>query len=168
MFKRIVLAVDGSESSEVAASFVAAMALRDSSAVRVVFINEFLVGGRGFARKTPKEAQAMVDGVVRSLVIQGVPAHGEVRVAYAFDMASRIVDVAEDWAAEVIVFGSRRRRTTGLFGRLTGLGMREKVTALTALPTITAPAPLRVSRRQRVDENIFALPLSDGAEAKAR
>ena len=168
MFTRILLAVDESESSDVAASFVTSLARRSSAVVRVVHVNEFLVGGRGFTRMTPKEAQAMVDEVVRSLVVQGVPAHGEVRVAYAFDMAARVVDAAEDWAADVVVFGSRRRRLGALIGRFSGPGMRERVTALTALPTMTAPAPLRVRRRHGIDEEVLAFSLPDGVETEVR
>ena len=44
----------------------------------------------------------------------------------------------------MIVFGSKRRRRFLRFG---GAGLRERVTALTGLPTLTAPAPLTVPQR---------------------
>jgi nucleotide-binding universal stress UspA family protein len=157
MFQRILLAVDGTESGRVAASFVSAMARERHAEVRVVYVNEFLVGGRGFTRLTLKEAQEVVDDAVRAVVMAGVPASGEVRLAYAFDMPSRIVEAALDWGADVIVLGSRRHPRLGRIARrLAGLGMREKVTALTALPTVTAPAPLRVSGRHAIEAE--ALP----------
>ena len=146
MFKRILLAVDGTEADEVATSFVTGLARQSSATVRVLHVNEYLAGGRGFARSTDKEAGQIVDQVARSLVVAGVPADGEVRLAYSFDMPTRIVDAAAEWSADVIVVGSRRR------GRrwFTGQGMREKVTSLTALPVLTVPAPLRLGRGQRL------------------
>jgi nucleotide-binding universal stress UspA family protein len=146
MFNRILLAVDGTESDEVATSFVTAMAGQESAIVRVIHVNEYLVGGRGYARSTDKEAQRIVESVARSLVVAGVPADTEVRVAYSFDMPSRIADAAADWQADVIVLGSRRRR----LARFSGLGMREKVTSATMLPVVTVPAPLRIGRRHQV------------------
>jgi nucleotide-binding universal stress UspA family protein len=151
LFTRILLAVDGTESDEVAASFIAGMASHGGATVRVLHVNEYLVGGRGFARSTPRESQKIVDDVARSLVVTGVPAEGEVRLAYSFDIASRIVDAANDWSADVIVFGSRRRHGAGLLRRVRGQGIREQVTDLTSLPTLTAPSPLKVGRRSRVE-----------------
>ncbi len=50
MFTRILLAIDDSASSEAAVSFATAMAKQSSAAVRVVHVNEYLVGGRGYHR----------------------------------------------------------------------------------------------------------------------
>jgi nucleotide-binding universal stress UspA family protein len=146
MFTRILLAVDGTEADEVATSFVTGMARQNSATVRVLHVNEYLAGGRGFARSTDKEAHRIVDRAARSLVVAGVPADGEVRVAYSFDMPTRIAEGASEWAADVIVVGSRRR-SRRLFS---GQGMREKVTRLTALPVLTVPAPLRLGRGHRL------------------
>jgi len=143
MFRRILLAVDGRGSDEAATSFVTAMAHQSAAIVRVVYVNEYLVGGRGFTRSTPQEARSIVDDATRSLVVAGIPAEGEVRLAHSFDMPSRIAEAASEWSADIIVLGSRRRRR---LGRLFGQGMREKVTALTTLPTLTVPAPLRLDR----------------------
>ena len=65
-----------------------------------------------------------------------------------FEIADRIAEAASGWGADVIVFGSKRRRLS----RLAGRGMRERVTAATGLPTLVAPAPLKVSRRVRTEE----------------
>jgi nucleotide-binding universal stress UspA family protein len=146
MFDRILLAVDGSDTGHVAASFVSAMARR-SAAVRVVHVNEIIVGGRGYARLTDREAMQVVDDAVRILAVAGIPADGEVRVAAPFDVAARIADAADQWGADVIVLGSRRqRRLHRVLARLSGPSMREQVTALTVLPTLTAPAPLDLGR----------------------
>ena len=160
MFRRILLAVDGSESDDVSTSFVSALARESSAAVRVAYVNEYLVGGRGFTRSTTAEAREIVDGAARSLVVCGVAADGEVRLATTFDMASRIADAAAEWSADVIVVGSRRHRR---LGRLSGRGMREKVTALTALPILTVPAPLRLGRARQLEA--FELPPTVPEEA---
>jgi nucleotide-binding universal stress UspA family protein len=150
MFRRILLAVDGSQSGEVAVSFVGGMARHSGAVVRVLLVNELLVGGRGYARLTDKEARAVVDDAVRALVVLGVPAVGEVRVGSPFDIAGRITEAATDWNADVIVLGSRRRRSHALLRRLPGSGVRDLVTSLSTLPTVIAPAPLRTGRGQRV------------------
>ena len=71
MFTRILLAIDRTDSGEVATSFTSAMARRLGSSVRVVHVNEVLVGGRGFAAETEREAMHVVDEAVRCLRNQG-------------------------------------------------------------------------------------------------
>ena len=63
-------------------------------------------------------------------------------------MPDRIAEAARDWGADVIVFGSRRRRLP----RLGGAGLRERVTTVTGLPTMVAPPPLKMRRRVRARE----------------
>ena len=74
----------------------------------------------------------------------GVDADGVHFLANCFTLDDRIAEAAQEWDADIIVFGSRRRR---LLPRLGGRGLRERVTALTGLPTLVAPAPLRLGRR---------------------
>ena len=64
MFSRILLALDGTESSEVAVSFATALARQSDSSVRVVHVNELLVGGRGYASETERESMEIVDQAV--------------------------------------------------------------------------------------------------------
>jgi nucleotide-binding universal stress UspA family protein len=111
--------------------------------VRVVHVNELLVGGRGFACESESEAMEIVDRAVASLRRAGVRSDGVHYLANCFTVGERIADAAGDWGAEAIVFGSKRRRR---WGRLRGAGLRERVTALTGLPVLTAPAPLKVAR----------------------
>ncbi len=61
MFARILLTVDNTESGDTAVSFTCALARRLDSEVRVVHVNELLVGGRGFAAETELEAMNVVD-----------------------------------------------------------------------------------------------------------
>jgi nucleotide-binding universal stress UspA family protein len=143
MFKRILLAIDDSASGPAAVSFAIAMA-KDSGVVHVVHVNELLVGGRGHAVETRQEAERVLDTAVAELHDSLVPATGVVITANCFNVAQCISDAAEGFAADLIVVGSRRRSR---LGGLRGKGMRERITAVTTLPVMTAPPPLRVTRR---------------------
>jgi nucleotide-binding universal stress UspA family protein len=144
MFSRILLAVDGTDSADVAISFTSALARQFDAQVRVVHVNELLVGGRGFAAETELEAMDIVDTAVARFRGAGVHADGVHFLANCFALDDRIAEAASEWGADVIVFGSRRRRW---LPRLSGRGLRERVTAITGLPTLVAPAPLRLGRR---------------------
>ena len=72
MFTRILLAVDGTESGDAAVSFATALARQSDSSVRVVHVNELLVGGRGFASKTELESMEIVDEAVGHLRSEGI------------------------------------------------------------------------------------------------
>ncbi len=148
MFSRILLAVDGRNSGDVAVDFATAMALDLDATVRVVHVNELIVGGRGTAYESESEAMEIVDRAVAALRRAGIRADGVHYLANCFAVGDRIAEAAEDWGAEAIVFGSNRRRR---WSRLRGAGLRERVTALTGLPVLTAPAPLRVARGVRGD-----------------
>jgi nucleotide-binding universal stress UspA family protein len=149
MFNRIVVATDGSESGEAAVSFTVALAQEHGAIVRVVHVNVLLVGGRGVAAESELEAMDVVDRAVARFRVAGVDADGVHHLANCFTVPDRIAVAAHDFGADVIVFGSKRRRRFLRFG---GAGMRERVTALTGLPTLTAPAPLTVPRRFETEE----------------
>jgi len=142
MFNRILLAIDDSKSSEVAISFATALATQHSAVVRVVHVNEYLVGGRGFTVETRGEAISHLEGAVSVLRAAGIPTEGSLYLTSCFGVEARIANAAHDWSADVILLGSRRRRR---FARWGGKGMRERVTSLTSLPVLTAPAPLMVA-----------------------
>jgi nucleotide-binding universal stress UspA family protein len=142
MFNRILLAIDDSSSSEVAISFATAMAKESGAAVRVVHVNEYMVGGRGYTVETHAQAMARLESAVVALRGAGIRTEGSLYVANCFGVESRIANAAHDWSADVIVLGSRRRRR---FRPFAGRGMRERVLSLTALPVLTAPSPLQIA-----------------------
>jgi nucleotide-binding universal stress UspA family protein len=144
MFNRILLAIDDSPSGPAAASFAIAMARKEQAPVRVIHVNEFAVGGRGHTLETRAEAAKVLDDAVSDLRAAGVVASGLVVTSTCFNVARRVAEVAEEWGADVIVVGSRRRRR---LAGLAGKGFRERITGLISLPVMTAPAPLRVGRR---------------------
>jgi nucleotide-binding universal stress UspA family protein len=160
MFTRILLALDGTESSDVAVSFATALARQFDSSIRVVHVNELLVGGRGFASRTELESMEIVDEAVGRLRHEGVAADGVHYLANCFTIADRIAEAASGWDADVIILGSKRRRWLSRFG---GAGLRERVTAITGLPVLAAPAPLRMARRNpgRDLESLLTVPVGD-------
>ena len=76
MFSRIVVATDGTESGEAAVSFTTALAQEQGAVVRVVHVNELLVGGRGVAAESELEAMDIVDRAVARLRGATVDADG--------------------------------------------------------------------------------------------
>ena len=76
MFERLLLAIDESSAGEVGVSFAIALARRNSAAVHVLYVNQYVLGGRGHTQLDPGEA-ARTDcliGVIRLLpprVIRG-------------------------------------------------------------------------------------------------
>jgi nucleotide-binding universal stress UspA family protein len=142
MFSRILLAIDDSASSQVALSYASALAHQSHGAVRVVHVNEYLVGGRGFTVETKAQAISHLEEAVATLRGAGIPTEGSLYLTSCFGVDARIADAAHQWSADVILLGSRRRRRFARFG---GKGMRERVTSLTSLPVLTAPAPLDVT-----------------------
>jgi nucleotide-binding universal stress UspA family protein len=154
MFKRILLAIDGSPSGSAAASFVIAMA-KDSGSVHVVHINELLVGGRGHAVETRQEATAVLDTAVAELNDAGVTTTGVMLTTNCFNVAPSIAWAAADWSADVIVVGSRRRTRLAVWR---GKSMRERITELTNLPILAAPPPLKVDKGGYMIPRLPAVP----------
>jgi nucleotide-binding universal stress UspA family protein len=142
MFSRILLAIDDSASSDVAVSYASALAAQAHAAVRVVHVNEYLVGGRGFTVETQAQAISHLEEAVATLRAAGIPTEGSLYLTSCFGVEARIANAAQEWSADVILLGSRRRRRFARFG---GKGMRERVTSHTSLPVLTAPAPLDVT-----------------------
>jgi len=146
MFERILLAIDETPAGEVAVSFATAMARDGRASVHVVHANLWLVGGRGVTVETRDQAARVVGGAVAQLQAAGVEVSSELFTATMFDLATRIVDVAEREGCDTLVIGSHRRRR---LSRITGRGVRERLIRASALPVVTAPPPLKVGRRRR-------------------
>ncbi len=141
MLKRILLALDSSDSGPVAVSFTIALAC-DGAAVRIVHINEFQIGGRGLNVETAEEAGHVVEAAVAQLRSCGIQASGHASMATCSGIADYIVAEAASWPADAIVLGSSRRHG---MRRLLSHGVRNRVIRLTHLPVLTAPPPLTVS-----------------------
>ena len=142
MFDRLLLALDDSPAGEVATLFAGALARRTGASVHVLHVNERLVGGNGVTLRSRQESAALVSDAVRQLAEAGVRADGSVRVSSYRNVSQQIVTTAQQRSAEAIVLGSTRNRH---LGRLFSARVRERTTRLSALPVLTAPAPLKVT-----------------------
>jgi nucleotide-binding universal stress UspA family protein len=157
MFQRLLLGIDDTAAGQIGTSFATALARQHSASVRVLYVNQFVVGGRGHTVLTSNQAHQLVDEAVEELQTYGVSASGEVLRATCFNVAPRIVEAAEQWPADAIVLGSHRHgRARHLFGQ----GVRERVLQLSALPIMIAPAPLKVGRLQPAMAGSPAQPIS--------
>jgi nucleotide-binding universal stress UspA family protein len=152
MFQRILLSLDAGDAGDVATSFTVALARRCNAAVHVVHVHEYALGGRGLTSESPAHAAGIVADALRELHAAGVDASGITYRTTSFDVAAAISDLAEQCRADVIVLGSRRRRFASFLRRST----RERISRLTPLPIVTAPAPLRVDVH---DPTLRAAPL---------
>jgi nucleotide-binding universal stress UspA family protein len=139
MFEQILLAIDDSPASDMAAAFAGALATQGQGAVHVFHVNEYLVSGRGVTLHTRDEAMELITRVVLQLREAGVRAAGSSCVATYRQVPHRIAETALARGADAIVLGSRRERR---LSRLFSLQVRERTTRLTALPVLTAPSPL--------------------------
>ena len=109
MFKKIFLAVDGSESSDRAAKLAADLAKSSDGEVVVFHAREREFAGRAGVvdLETTTETRELVDATVRSLKDADVNARGDVRNALIGTVARAIVDIAAAEGADVIVMGTR-------------------------------------------------------------
>jgi len=109
MFKKIFLAVDGSESSDRAAKLAADLAKSSGGEVVAFHAREREFAGRAgvIDLETTTETHELVDETVRSLKDADVNARGDVRNALIGTVARAIVDIAAAEGADVIVMGTR-------------------------------------------------------------
>jgi nucleotide-binding universal stress UspA family protein len=158
MFQRLLVAIDNSPGSDVALSFAVALAKQSGASVHVLHVNEHVVAGGGVTLRTDEEVTRLLTEAIVRLREEGIRTSGSVRRAPYRHVAECIAAMAEERSADVILLGAKRRRR---WARLAGRGVRERTIRLTALPVITAPAPLAVSA-------IHQLTLSDLDKLDAR
>jgi nucleotide-binding universal stress UspA family protein len=139
MFEKIVLAVDGSESSQAAFQAAAGFASKTGASVEVVHVFEHNViyskAGATPDLETPEEANQVVTGVVKQLRDNGVTAHGVVQKATTHDVAQVIMATAHAAAADLIVVG--RRGLSTFSGMLLG-SVSNKLIHLSKRPVMVA------------------------------
>ena len=138
MWCRYLLAIDNSDSGQVALEYSSRLTADTLSEVRVLHVRELPANLRTIPLETPEDAQRVVEDAVSYLRQMGVAAQGQTCSAREEFVAWRIVEAAAEWQCGAIILGSRRLR--GL-GRLSGHGVRERVLRLSELPVITAPTP---------------------------
>lgn len=108
MFKSVVLALDGSKSSDRALAYATDLAKEHGSNVHVVHVREIAVGrGGGPVPLNEDELQAKVEGQVTALTDAGTAADLEIHSAHVGAPAQVIADAAARQAADVIITGTR-------------------------------------------------------------
>ena len=108
MFERILLAVDGSETSLRTVPVTRETAVRFGAEVTVLHVREHEYSwGSDIDLETPDEATELVDGIVRQLKEEGVSARPEVRRVVLGLAPQEILRVAKDIDAQLIVMGTR-------------------------------------------------------------
>jgi nucleotide-binding universal stress UspA family protein len=139
MFETILLAVDGSQSSDVATQTAIGFAAKTGASVEVVHVREHDVivskAGSGPDLETREEAGVLLSGVVDKLKDAGLTAHGTVRQATTSRVAHEIIAVADEAGADLIVVGNRG--LSSFSGMLLG-SVSNKLVHLAGRPVLVA------------------------------
>jgi nucleotide-binding universal stress UspA family protein len=148
MFQRLLVAIDGTERADITLSFATALAKERGAVVHLFYVNELAVGTGGMPLLTNEEAVALLTRAAEQLRAEGIRVTGSARRASYRQVPQRIATAADEFAADAIVLGSRRRnRVLRLFSRR----VRERTVRLTSLPVIMAPAPLDIPVGARLE-----------------
>jgi nucleotide-binding universal stress UspA family protein len=108
MFERIVLAVDGSPQSSKTIPVALDLAQRYGSTVVVVHVREHTrYEGSDVDLGPPVPARDLVEQVVTMLDTAGVEARGEIRRVSPGETPEKIVEIARESEADLIVIGTR-------------------------------------------------------------
>lgn len=108
LFDHIVVAVDGSPKSEKTIAIGADLARRYGSTVTVVHVREYeRYEGSDVDLGPPVPAEELVNAVLATFREAGVEARGEIRRVSSGSTPERIVEVARESNADLIVMGSR-------------------------------------------------------------
>jgi nucleotide-binding universal stress UspA family protein len=136
MFKKILVAVDGSPFSQYAIPDAIALATCFKSEIVVLHVHEREVGRAGaFPLETLEEAGHLVAGSVQIIRKAGIPVTGEVQRATTGHVAKQIVDTAKADDCDLIVMGSRG--LSDMAGLMLG-SVTHKVLQLAHVPVFVA------------------------------
>ena len=149
MFKTIVLAIDGSESSDRAVTFAGDLARESGGRIVAVHIKE-LIAGRfaGPVHVDEDDLQAKIRKQVQDLNDAGVKVDIEMHSTMTGGPAPLIADTATREGADVIVTGTRGH--TALAGVIVG-SVAQRLLHVAPCPVLVVPpphGPLRNSSKQ--------------------
>jgi len=158
VFKTIVLALDGSESSDRALGHATMLAKEQGSSVRVVHVIEIFAGrGGGVAHLDEDEIKTKIEQQTAGLVDAGIAAELEFHSAMAGGPAHVIAGVAERSNADLIITGTRGH--TAVAGVLLG-SVAHRLLHLAHCPLLVIPSAGRahtVGETVNVAEVVTAL-----------
>ena len=137
MFKTIVLAVDGSESSDLAVAAAADLARESGGRIVAVHIKE-MVAGRfaGPAHVDENELQAKIRAQVKELTDSGLNITLEMHSTMTGGPAPVVADTAAREDADIIVAGTRGH--TALAGVIVG-SVAQRLLHLAPCPVLVVP-----------------------------
>jgi nucleotide-binding universal stress UspA family protein len=148
MFKKILVAVDGSQFAGNAITYALKLAGEFKSEVFVVHVHERELGRAGaFPLESLQEAEKVVADTVKRFADAGVPTQGEVQHALVGHAAKHIVDTAVERRSDLIVMGSRG--LSDIAGLLLG-SVTHKVLQLAQVPVFVARGPRTEAEKELV------------------
>lgn len=144
MYKRILVPVDGSETSNKAVVAALQMARENGGRVRLVhvldelaYLSGYEIGG-DLLKIARDYALKVLDDVLAMAKSAGVPADTKLVEAPGARIGEVVADEARSWEADLIVTGTHGRRGVGRV--LLGSGA-EQVLRLAPVPVLTVRAP---------------------------
>ena len=138
MFKTIVVAVDGSESSDRAVKYAADLARESGGRIVAVHVNEMLAGPRfaGPAHVDEDELKTKIRGQIKELNDAGISAEVKMEACINGGPAPVITQAAAREKADVIVAGTRGH--TVLAGVIVG-SVAQRLLHLAPCPVLVVP-----------------------------
>jgi nucleotide-binding universal stress UspA family protein len=108
MFDRVVVAIDGSPQSSKTIPVALDLAQKYGSSVAIAHVREHTrYEGQDVDMGPPVPAQELVDEVVATFRQAGVDARGEMRRVSPGSTPEQIVEIADEFDADLIVMGTR-------------------------------------------------------------
>ncbi len=150
MFKRVLVAIDGSPYSEAAVPTAIEAAKKFGADVFVLHVVEHDRGRAvAYTTESPAEATELVGTAVKAARAAGLVAQGEVRDVAVGHVAKAIVEIAAARRIDLIVMGSRG--LSDVQGLLLG-SVTHKVIQLAQVAVLVArgPIPVKVEARHPV------------------
>jgi nucleotide-binding universal stress UspA family protein len=139
MFEKILVAVDGSPSSDAAITAAGGLASRLGMDLEILHVHEHDAipsrAGMSPDLETPDEARALVAAAVDLLKANGVTAHGHILQASTRDVPRKIIAFADENGIDLIVVG--RRGLSSLTGMLVG-SVSNKLIHAASVPVMVA------------------------------
>jgi nucleotide-binding universal stress UspA family protein len=140
VFSKIVLALDGSDSSDRAIPIAQELAKQSGGRIDVVHVRE-IVGGRGGVHTVNVDENSLaskVEGQFAELQSAGVAGELHRFTANVGGPAHEIAEVAEKLGADVIVVGTRGH---GSFGGFLAGSVTQRLLHLAHCPVLAVPPP---------------------------